>query len=371
MSNAQRGCLIAIGTLVFAIVVCGLSLVVLPQNFGLAVALPVIQMPGEVLIGTEEAPVLTNTMVATLLADAVVLLLAFLVVRNLKEIPGRLQSIFEMLVEALSSLAKSVAGEKARLVFPLMATIFIFVLTANWLELIPGVDSVGIMHCAKPGQTGYPRQGVLLDVREPLGGSGQVATEADYHACEAALHPDEHADEAAAGETAAGEEAAGEDAGAHSAVAEAGTPLYVVTPFVRAAATDLNFTLAIALVAMVTVQILGFRSLGMSYLYKFINLPALGNVAKKPMGIMDLFVGFLELISEVAKVISFTFRLFGNIFAGQILLFVLPFLIAWILPSVAYGLELFVGAIQAFVFAMLFAAFSGVAMAGHGHDDEH
>src|SRR5690606_30976819 len=113
----------------------------------------------------------------------------------------------------------------------------------------------------------------------------------------AALHPDEHADEAAGGETAAGEDAAGEDAGAHSAVAEAGTPLYVVTPFVRAAATDLNFTLAIALVAMVTVQILGFRSLGMSYLYKFINLPALGNVAKKPMGIMDLFVGFLELIS--------------------------------------------------------------------------
>ncbi len=366
-SSAQRGCVIFIVVLVIGVVACGLSLSVLPQNLGLAVALPVIQLPGEVLIGTEDAPVLTNTMVATLIADAIVLLLGFLVVRNLKAIPDKLQGIFEMLVEGLGNLAKSVAGEKARLVFPLMATIFLFVLTANWLELIPGVDSIGVMHCAKPGVTGYPRQGVLLDVRAPLGGSGKVATEADYEACEAALHPEEHEVEAAP----EGEAAASESAAAEGEVAEAGTPLYVVTPFVRASATDLNFTLAIALIAMVTVQILGFRSLGIAYIYKFVNLPALGNAGKKPMGVMDFIVGFLELISEVAKIISFTFRLFGNIFAGQILLFVTPFLIAWLLPSVAYGLELFVGAIQAFVFAMLFAVFSGVAMAGHGHEDGH
>ena len=358
MSKGQRGFLIFVVALAFAAIFCAVvPLAILPPTLGLGAALPVIQLPGEVLVGTEEAPVITNTMIGVLIADATVLLLAFFATRRMKEVPGRLQSVFEMIAEALYNLCKSVAGDRARQLFPLMATIFILVLAANWWELFPGVDSVGIMHCARPGQTGYPRQGVLLDVRAPLGADGRVATEADYHACEALLHPEEA--EASAGS-------------AEAAHAEAeGAPLYVVTPFVRAAATDLNFTLAIALIAMAAVQVFGFRSLGWSYFNKFFNFPALGDLRKRPLGVIDFIVGLLELISEFAKIISFAFRLFGNIFAGQILLFVVAFLFAWIVPVVAYGLELFVGLIQAFVFAMLFLVFASIAMTGHGDHEEH
>ena len=88
------------------------------------------------------------------------------------------------------------------------------------------------------------------------------------------------------------------------------------------------------------------------------------------MGAMDFVVGLLEIISELAKIVSFGFRLFGNIFAGQVLLFVMTFLVATLLPAIFYGLELFVGLIQAFVFSMLLLVFSTMAMAGHGHDDE-
>jgi F-type H+-transporting ATPase subunit a len=355
LRGLKRGCLIAIGVLAFVILFWGvIPFAILPNSLGWGVAMPVISLPGEALIGTKESPVLTNTFVGTLLADVIVLLIAFSAVRDLKEVPGRLQNIFEFMVEALYSLCQTVAGKNARKAFPLMATIFFFIITANWLELIPGVDSIGLMHCAEPGMTGYPRQGITLDVRGPLGAARQVATEADYQACEAALHGGEH------------------DADTNAASyqgAEEGTPLYIVTPFVRAATTDLNQTLALAIVAMVMVQVLGYRSLGIGYFIKFINLPALRNIRKKPVGALYFFAGLLELISEFIKVISFTFRLFGNIFAGQVLLFVMTFLVAWFVPVVFYGLELFVGAIQAFVFAMLFLVFSSMAMAGHG--DEH
>jgi F-type H+-transporting ATPase subunit a len=132
----------------------------------------------------------------------------------------------------------------------------------------------------------------------------------------------------------------------------------------------LNVTLAIALVAMTMVQYYGFRALGRQYMGKFLATKKLG--AGNPMGLIDLIVGVLELISEFAKIISFTFRLFGNIFAGQVLLFVMaafliPFLVFGTL--IFYGLEVFVGLIQAVVFMMLTFVFIAMATAGHG--DEH
>ncbi len=368
MSKGQRGSLIFVCALAAAIIFCGvIPLGILPKNLGLGMALPVIQLPGEVLIGTEEAPTLTNTLLATLITDVLVLTLIFSAGRNLKDVPGRLQNLFEIIVEALMSLARSVAGDQANHLFPMMATLFIFILVANWMGMVPGVDSVGIMHCAKPGMTGYDRQGVLLDVREPMGGDGQVATEADYHACEALLQGDaaDAAHEDANADTA---EAATEDT-THEATA--GTPLYVVTPYLRAAATDLNFTFGLAIIVMIAVQYYGVKALGVSYFSKFINVFALGDLHKKPMGVVDFLVGIIEIMSEFGKVVSLAFRLFGNIFAGQLLLFIMAFLLAWILPVAVYGLEMFVGAIQAFVFAMLFLVFSADAMVNHHEDDEH
>ena len=359
----MKGILIFLVILAVSIVFCGVVPFMLLPDAGIAMALPVISVPGETLwqefLGVSGLRV-TNTLVGTLLADLIVLLFAFGATRKLKEVPGRLQGLFEMLTDALYGVAKSTAGANARKVFPLMATIFLFLLFANWLELVPGVDSIGLMHCAEDGVNGYPRNGALLEVTKTLY-RGEQATEVDHEACYAKEH---------GGETHAAE-ASGEEAGAAETGEAARDNIYVVTPFVRAAATDLNLTLGLAVLAVVSVQVMGVRQLGVKYFAKFINTPALENAGKNPMGIMDFGVGFLEIISEISRIISFGFRLFGNIFAGQVLLFVIPFLAGALLPLAVYGFELFVGVIQAFVFAMLLLVFASMAMAGHEHDEAH
>ena len=107
------------------------------------------------------------------------------------------------------------------------------------------------------------------------------------------------------------------------------------------------------------------QALGGSYFRKFF-LPNMTG-----MVVIDLFVGILELISEFAKIISFTFRLFGNVFAGAVLLFVMSFLVPFIVPLPFYGLEVFVGFMQAFVFAILTLIFMSMAVVGHGPDSDH
>jgi F-type H+-transporting ATPase subunit a len=349
---------------------CGYIPFVLLPNNGIAMGLPVISVPGEKL-GEIGGAKITNTIVATLLADIVVLLFAFGATRKMREVPGRLQGLFEILTDALYGVAKSTAGPNARRIFPFMATLFLFVLTANWLELLPGVDSVGFMHCAEDGLSGYPTHQVLgidvLKVERPDKGffnAGERATEADYEACHEAENGHNEAVSAAHAEGEGEAVAAAEDADVKS-------DIHMVTPFVRGAATDLNLTLGLALLAVLVVQYFGVRSLGISYFTKFVNTPALENAGKKPMGIMDFATGLLEIVSEISRVVSFGFRLFGNIFAGQVLLFVIPFLAGMLVPIFIYGFELFVGVIQAFVFGMLFLVFSAMAMQGHGHDETH
>jgi len=89
------------------------------------------------------------------------------------------------------------------------------------------------------------------------------------------------------------------------------------------------------------------------------------------MGLMDFAVGLLEIVSELSRIISFGFRLFGNLFAGQVLLFVIPFLAGALLPLAIYGFEMFVGVIQAFVFGMLLLVFSAMATIEHRHEEDH
>lgn len=133
----------------------------------------------------------------------------------------------------------------------------------------------------------------------------------------------------------------------------------VFVPLFRSGTADLNTTLALALISIIIIQYSGFTSLGLSYLKKFFNFTS-------PIG---FFVGILELISEVSRVISFAFRLFGNIFAGEVLLTVIAFLIPILAPIPFLGLELFVGVIQALVFSMLTAVFLLLATVGHeGHE---
>jgi F0F1-type ATP synthase membrane subunit a len=440
-----RGILIFVVILIVAAVFCGYLPFVLMPNQGIGMGLPVITVPGEKLTNNFlglKIP-MTNTIMATLLTDAVVLLFALGATRRLREVPGRLQGLFEVLTDLLYGLAKSTAGRNAKKIFPLMATIFVFVLVANWMELVPGVDSIGLMHCAEANISGYEKNGVTLKVSKALY-KGERAVEANYELChsqeidpaldiarssailaaEANLGVDtiswkddvgngntlasyitSHGGDVNAVTAAALADAAplltdlapaGSDsgeAGVEAPVApgetvhEAKTPeeivneainqpfyrndIYVVTSFVRAATTDLNLTLALGLFAFIAIQVFGVQGLGGRYFAKFINTPALENAGKNPMGIMDFPIGFLEMISEISRIISFGFRLFGNLFAGQVLLFVIPFLAGALLPLAVYGFELFVGVIQAFVFAMLLLVFAAMAMAGHDHDEAH
>jgi F-type H+-transporting ATPase subunit a len=347
-----KGCLIALGMVVVMAILCSLSsgfLGALGGNsgllhgIGLDPILPTIKLPAEMVVpmgklGSFDIG-LTNTLIETILVDIVLVVLAAVATAKIRAgsplalVPQGLQNLFEIVIEALYGLAESILGRRARHVLWLGATIFLFVLFANWIELVPGVDSVGILeHPREPG-TAYSRNGPLLALPE-------VTNEAQP---------------AAEGETA------GETEHEYQG--------WELVPFVRAAATDLNVTLALALISVVMTQVYGFRALGAQYLGKFIATRKLGQ--GNAMGLLDLFVGALESISEFAKIISFAFRLFGNIFAGQVLLFVMaafliPFLVFGTL--IFYGLEVFVGLIQALVFMMLTFVFIAMATAGHGEE---
>jgi F-type H+-transporting ATPase subunit a len=114
------------------------------------------------------------------------------------------------------------------------------------------------------------------------------------------------------------------------------------------------------IIAFLVVEFWGFQALGPGYLKKFFNLN----------GIMS-FVGILELLSEFIRIISFCFRLFGNIFAGEVLVLMLTFLMPFLFVDVIYGLELFVGFIQAAVFALLTLVFAVGAVEHHGDEEHH
>jgi F-type H+-transporting ATPase subunit a len=132
-------------------------------------------------------------------------------------------------------------------------------------------------------------------------------------------------------------------------------------PLLRGATADLNTTLALALISVFSIQYFGVQKLRLSYFKKFLDISSPVN----------FFVGVLETISEFAKIISFTFRLFGNVFAGEVLLAVVISLVPLIAPLPFFGLEIFVGFIQALVFAMLTLVFIHMATAGHGDDHAH
>jgi F-type H+-transporting ATPase subunit a len=200
--------------------------------------------------------------------------------RKLADVPSHKQSVVEVVFEALLNLVESVTHDKkqARQFFPLVATIFLFVLFSNWAGLLPGVGTVGIM---------------------------------------------------------------GEHNGHHT-----------IIPFLRSTSADLNFTLALSLITVIVVQFTGIVALGIrQYGSKFLISPF-----QKPY-VIGTLVGVLELVSEIGKIVSFTFRLFGNVFAGEVLLTVMLHLVPYFLPLPFLMMEIFVGLIQAIVFAMLTLVF--------------
>ena len=301
---------------------------------------------------------LTNSVLMTIIVDIILIILALATRFSLKEIPSGLQNVMEAVVETLYGLAESVAGRNAAKFFPWAATLFLFIILSNWSGLIPGVGSIGVKQPVEvhdetpathdgetPEATPTPEASASLGSRQL---TNQLAM-ADGKLILVSLE-DVQARPAAAG--AAAEE------GAHEKF----------VPLLRAPSADLNMTFALALATMVMVQIWGVRFLGGSYFRKFWNFTG-------PNGFMkgiNFFVGILELISEFARIISFGFRLFGNIFAGEIVLATMAFLIAFLIPVPFYMLEVFVGFVQALVFMMLALVFFQMASIGHdGHNENH
>jgi F-type H+-transporting ATPase subunit a len=373
----------------YIIIICVILLIV----FGSIIAftkpvLPYIQLPGEVYPGTQYWPVigtvfggLTNTFMASVVAYILMLLLMFGLrarSRTSEEIPSGFYNFFEMIIEGAHGFAENIAGSKVRVLFPYFMTIILIILLTNWTALIPGWDSIGLWEYK-------PHFLAEKDAKELEAQNAEAGIELSHEEIEEFIHHQtEFYDAANVGDLRvqpwllSASANANPDApiieGDHVKMGynpEAAD--WTIVPFLRPGATDLNYTLAFALIAMFMVQYYGIKYLGgRDYFSKFFPFIAKGygaSVGKNPIKAIDPVVGILELVSEISKIISFAFRLLGNIFAGMVLLFVMAFL----LPAaniVFFGLELFVGLIQALVFGLLTLIFMTSATVSH-HGDEH
>jgi F-type H+-transporting ATPase subunit a len=285
---------------------------------------------------------ITNSLLASWSTMLFLIVSAWAIMRKKKEIPGRWQGALEMIIEGFYGLVEGAAGPKwTPKFFPIVMTIFLYVIASNWFGLTPFYGSWGPLHHSEHGHE------VVWNDSHTLG----ILQKSDIS------HEE--------GEMGTGE---GE------------VERYEVIPMFRPPTTDLNMTFALAIVSVILTQYFGVKALGVGYFGKFIavqrfvkaftgkGLGCLGRIAAFGMGIIDFFIGIVEAISEFGKIISFSFRLFGNIFAGEVLLGVMAFLIPYLVSLPFYGLELFVGFVQALVFMMLTVAFFIVATTGHGEE---
>lgn len=329
----------------------------------------------------------TNTMFTSWFVVLFLVVLAFFVGRNLSLVPSGFSGAVEAGVEAFFDIVVQVAGEKnGRRFFPLVATIFFFVLVSNYAGLLPINNVIGL---TEPGfgkkqavlehQTiaGFELAVIPLNPEEVDTGAGKrayieysdgtVVEETDDGDHTRALSPLAHVSTSAP--LAIGHTTAPNAENEHERVKSVTKFSGLIAPYFRSVMTDVNAPLAIAIFSFIFVEFWGLQTLGLSYLKKFFGFGKLlrGDIGG---GLIDVFVGLLEFISELSRMVSFTFRLFGNIFAGEVLLLMMTFLVPFVLVDLFYGLELFVGLVQAFVFAMLTLVFAVTAVSHHGDDHE-
>ncbi|MEE8419050.1 MAG: F0F1 ATP synthase subunit A [Dehalococcoidales bacterium] len=258
------------------------------------------------------SPFLTNSLVAAWITVAFLIGFSLIVKRRSKMVPDRLQAAFEFLLGWLYDFCVSAAGEKnGRRFFPIVATIFLYVAFNAWMGLVPGYGTI-----TAPGYAFH-----------------------EGHWVDATVH------------------------------------------LIRPANTDINTPLAIAIISVLFAQFYGFKELKLRYVLKFLNISTffrgLGEVFKGKIGsglstvltgLIEIFIGFLELLSEFIHIISFTFRLFGNMTAGEMLLLVAAFLIPWVFALPFYGLEMLIGFLQALIFAGLTLIFLTLAVTSHSEE---
>jgi F-type H+-transporting ATPase subunit a len=248
----------------------------------------------------------TNTLLSSWLAVIILAAFALLSCRNLVDTPAALslQNIVEVTIEAAYNLLQQFAGPHARAFFNVSATFLLYIIVANWLPLIPGFGSVGIF---------TQREGRRIFI-----------------------------------------------------------------PLLRGPTTDLNTTTALAICSVVSsqvyaVQFVGFLEHLSHYVAidDFVTFGSLIAQGKEPKlglllhGFLDVFIGLLNLFEEITKVLSFSFRLFGNVFGGEVLLAVMAFLAPYVISVPFMIMELFTGFIQALIFALLSTAFFSQAVSSH------
>jgi F-type H+-transporting ATPase subunit a len=328
--------------------IVGLLVLILAGFIFLRGPTPHIQVKPETLYSIWKINI-TNTMITSWLVVALMVGLVYLASRRWELVPRGLQNLLEAIIESFYNLVVSIAGEKnGRRFFPAVATIFFFVLFANWLSLFPIFNVIGL---GEENDHGFvmekidlgPLPTTYVALSSPSQLQAQTIAEDDPQAAQKA---EEERDK--------------------------GNFVGEIRPFLRGINTDLNTPLALAIMSAIFVEFWGISTLGFfTYGRKFFNfgnlLRGIGRLSPGQVfqGVVDAFVGFLELVSEIVRLVSFTFRLFGNMFAGEVVILMFTFLIPLVLTLPFYGLELFVGLIQAFIFAALTLVFGMIAVA-HG-----
>ncbi len=247
---------------------------------------------------------ITNTLIGTWLSIIVLVVLFYFGTRRRDLIPSGLQNALEWIVEYLLSLVQSVAGkDKGRKFFPLVATFFIFILFCNLLDVFPGVETFGWINLTALSAAHLPPPTSIF-----LFG--------DYS--------------------------------------------NKIAPWIRPGTSDLNLTLAMALVSVITTQAFGFYALGWKeQLGKYFNFRALFKFNFQ--GFIEFFVGILEVVTELSRILSFSFRLFGNVFAGGAVLAVFAFILPFAADIVFIPFELFIAFVQALIFSLLTLVFLEIA----------
>jgi F-type H+-transporting ATPase subunit a len=244
---------------------------------------------------------ITNTIIAGWITVIFLVIVSWVITRRMKLLPGRLQAVFEFLLGWIFDFCKSVAGETY-------------------------------------GRKFFP---VICTIFLFVAFNAWLSLIPGFGSIEITIHGHEY-------------------------------------ELLRGSNTDVNTPLAIALISFVFVEYYGLKTLGIKYMRKFVNLGGLfgsiGHVFRGRVkqglsglfsGFIDIFVGMLETLSELIRIVSFTFRLFGNMTAGEILIMVAAFLLPMAVSWMVYGLELFIGFIQALVFSGLTLAFASMSVTSH------
>lgn len=280
--------------------------------------------------------VITNSMLTSLVVTVFIVLFALAANRSLKSTgkPSKFQSMVEMMIESLHNLVIGIAGEgkRAAIFGPVVVSFFFFIIFNNWVGLIPGVGTIGFMEQPEVEK---------VEAVQPINNETEAVAKVDEH-----------------GETQVVESTEAVIAPTQETAVEEVKHEAKFIPYFRAATADLNTTIALALISVALTQVFGLMFQKVGYLTKFFNF-------KSPIGFL---LGLLELVLETAKIASFSFRLFGNVFAGEVLIAVIMFLVPVIVPMPFYGLEVFVGFIQALVFSLLSLVFFNMATVGHGEE---